>query len=116
MGGRDTAEVEDIIITVQLMRRQEDILLMACCDKRDWDLDTMLEGGSEPLSEPQLSLRLTWKLVLAAVCLFIFVCLFISIMDMQYEMVIRMDRHKSKQLNSRHLSNKIPKNKLDIRH
>ena len=48
------------------------------------------------------------------VCLF--VCLFISIMDMQYEMVIRMDRHKSKQLNSRHLSNKIPKNKLDIRH
>ena len=35
-------------------------------------------------------------------------------MDMQYEMVIRMDRHKSKQLNSSHLSNKIPKNKLDI--
>ena len=46
----------------------------------------------------------------------LFVCLFISIMDMQYEMVIRMDRHKSKQLNSRHLSNKIPKNKVDIRH
>ena len=35
-------------------------------------------------------------------------------MDMQYEMTIRMDRHNSKQLNSRHLSNKIPKNKLDI--
>ena len=67
VGGRDTAEVEDIIITVQLMRRQEDILLMACCDSKWPGLDTMLEGGSEPLSEPQLRLRLTRELVLVAV-------------------------------------------------
>ena len=67
VGGRDTAEVEDIIITVQLMRRQEDILLMACCGSKWPGLDTMLEGGSEPLSEPQLRLRLTRRLVRQAV-------------------------------------------------
>ena len=67
VGGRDTAEVEDIIITVQLMRRQEDTLLMACCERIWYDLDNMLEGGSEPLSEPQLRLRLTRWLVWQAV-------------------------------------------------
>ena len=67
VGGRGMAEVEDIIITVQLMQSQANRLMMACCDKRNWDLDTMLEGGSEPLSEPQLRLRLTRWLVWHAV-------------------------------------------------
>ena len=67
VGGRGMAEIEDIIITVQLMRRQEDILLVACCDSKWPDLDTMLEGGSEPLSEPHLRLRLTGRLVRQAV-------------------------------------------------
>ena len=67
VGGRGMAEVEDIIITVQLMRRQEDRLLMAYCDSKWPGLDTMLEGGSAPLSEPQLRLRLARYLVRQAV-------------------------------------------------
>ena len=66
LAGIETAKLEDITKTVQLMRSQMNRLLMACCDRRLFSLDTMLEGGSEPLSEPQLRLRLARRLVLVA--------------------------------------------------
>ena len=67
VAGFETAKLEDIINTVHLMRRHTNRLLMVCCDRTLFNLDTMLEGGSEPLSEPQLRLRLVRELVLTAV-------------------------------------------------
>ena len=61
------AELGDMIDTVQLMRRQAIPLLMACCEKRGWDLEDLLEGGSDPLPERQLRLRLARRLVQGAV-------------------------------------------------
>ena len=69
VGGRSPAELEDIITTVQLMKRQATILLMACCDKMGYYLDDMLLDGSDgsPLSEWQIRLRLARQLVKIAV-------------------------------------------------
>ena len=67
LAGLETAMLKDIINTIQLMRRQANRLMMAWCDRTWIDLDTMLEGGSEPLSERQLRFRLTRYLVLNAV-------------------------------------------------
>ena len=67
VGGRSPAELEDSIITVQLMRRQTTNLLLTCCDRMGFGLDAILEGGSESLSERELRLRLARELVWAAV-------------------------------------------------
>ena len=45
------------------MKKNISTLLMACCDKTGINLDTMLKGGSEPLSETQLRLRLAQELL-----------------------------------------------------
>ena len=71
VAGLETAKLEDITNTVQLMRSQMNRLLMVCCDRLS-GLDIMyimLEGGLEPLSEPQLRLRLARLLLQLAVSL-----------------------------------------------
>ena len=67
VAGCSTADLKDMINTVQVMRSQATQLLMAFCDKLGFILEAILEGGSEPLSELQLRLRLTRYLVLTAV-------------------------------------------------
>ena len=67
VAGLETAMLEDIKNTIQLMQRQANRLMMACCERIGFDLDAMLEGGSEPLSESHLRLRLARRLVLHAV-------------------------------------------------
>ena len=67
VAGCSTADLKDMISTVQVMRSQATQLLMACCDKVGFELEALLEGGSEPLTEPQLRLRLARCLVLTAV-------------------------------------------------
>ena len=67
VAGRSTAEMEDMINTVKLMRRKAATLLIACCEKLGYNLDFMLKGGSEPLSQNQLRLRLARQLVLSVV-------------------------------------------------
>ena len=66
VAGLQPAKLEDITNTVQLMRSQMNRLLMVCCD-RLYGLDIILEGGLEPLSEPQLRLRLARLLLQLAV-------------------------------------------------
>ena len=67
LAGRGTAELEDIANTVQLMRTETKTLLMSCCARMYPHLDTMLEGGPEPLSERQLRIRLAQQLIHCAV-------------------------------------------------
>ena len=67
VGGLEAAKLKDIITTVHQMKRESSILLMTCCERLGLGLDTMLEDGSEPLSEPQLRLRLAQRLVRQAV-------------------------------------------------
>ncbi|XP_043212630.1 uncharacterized protein LOC122376752 isoform X2 [Amphibalanus amphitrite] len=68
-----TVERRAIIDTVQLMRDHVTRLLMASCVQsvNHWDVDLLLEGGLEPLTErqlePQLRLRLGRTLVRQAV-------------------------------------------------
>ena len=52
--------------TIHQMKTDINTLLLACCDKIA-SLDSLLEGGSEPLSESELSLRLARELVWRAV-------------------------------------------------
>ena len=66
LAGLQPAEIQDMKNTIHQMKTDINTLLLACCDKL-WDLDTLLEGGSEPLSESELSLRLARRLVLRAV-------------------------------------------------
>ncbi|KAF0292186.1 Reticulocyte-binding protein 2 a [Amphibalanus amphitrite] len=57
-----------IIGSLRLVREHLTPLLMACCEKRQWSLDILLEGRpTEPLSERQLRLRLGRTLLLQAV-------------------------------------------------
>ena len=67
VSGLSPEKLGEMIATVQQMRRQAAPLLLACCEKRGVDLDYILEGGSEPLSEHQLRLRLARWLVRQAV-------------------------------------------------
>ena len=55
-----------IIRNIRLMRKHATRLLLAYCDKL-WDLDILLEGGTGPLSERQVRLRLGRTLVRQAV-------------------------------------------------
>ncbi|XP_043241959.1 uncharacterized protein LOC122391781 [Amphibalanus amphitrite] len=61
-----TKERQDIIDTIRLMREHATLLLMAVCEDK-FDVDLLLEGGTEPLSERQLRLRLGRTLVRQAV-------------------------------------------------
>ena len=54
-----------MISTVKLMRKHATLLMMACCE--DDGLYSVLEGGSEPLPERQLRLRLARRLLQLAV-------------------------------------------------
>ena len=67
VAGLSTADRQAMIDAVREMRRRAAPLLLVCCERRGWDLDTLLEGGSEPLSEHQLRLRLARHLVRDAV-------------------------------------------------
>ncbi|KAF0309379.1 hypothetical protein FJT64_019502 [Amphibalanus amphitrite] len=64
-----TADQRQAIIgSLRLVREHLTPLLMACCEKRGWPLDTLLEGRpTEPLSERQLRLRLGRTLLRQAV-------------------------------------------------
>ena len=63
----ETAKLEDIISTVRQMRSQAIRLMMDCSDRTRCGLDMMLEGGSEPLSERELRVRLSQELVRQAI-------------------------------------------------
>ena len=67
VAGLEAVNVKDIINTIQLMRSQANRLLMAFCVRIRPCLVTMLEDGSEPLSEPQLRHRLARLLLHLAV-------------------------------------------------
>ena len=67
LAGLQTDQLEEMVRTVRLMRSQATRLLMACCDGTGYELDTLLEGGTEPLSERELRLRLARHLVCSAV-------------------------------------------------
>ncbi|KAF0292018.1 hypothetical protein FJT64_009962 [Amphibalanus amphitrite] len=57
-----------IIGSLRLVREHLTPLLMTCCEKRQWSLNTLLEGRpTEPLSERQLRLRLGRTLLRRAV-------------------------------------------------
>ncbi|KAF0303963.1 hypothetical protein FJT64_024105 [Amphibalanus amphitrite] len=64
-----TADQRQAIIgSLRLVREHLTPLLMACCEKRGWPLDILLEGlPTEPLSERQLRLRLGRRLLRQAV-------------------------------------------------
>ncbi|XP_043215537.1 uncharacterized protein LOC122378492 [Amphibalanus amphitrite] len=61
-----TKERQDIIDTIRLIREHATLLLMAVCED-PWPVDLLLEGGTEPLSERELRLRLARTLVRRAV-------------------------------------------------
>ena len=67
VAGLEKADLEDMIRTVRLMRNQAARLLMAHCDRLGYALDSLLEGGPEPLSERELRLRVARHLVFGAV-------------------------------------------------
>ncbi|XP_043244973.1 uncharacterized protein LOC122393211 [Amphibalanus amphitrite] len=62
-----TKERRDIIDTIRLMREHATLLLMAVCEDQWRNVDLLLEGGTEPLSERELRLRLLRTLVQQAV-------------------------------------------------
>ena len=69
LAGIETAKLEDINNTIHQMKTDVSTLLLARCDRLalGFSLDTLLEGGSETLSESQLRLRLARRLVCHAV-------------------------------------------------
>ena len=66
VAGLSDAEVESLTEVVVVLRRKASRLLLAWCQER-YGLDVVLEGGSEPLSERELGLRLARQLVRQAV-------------------------------------------------
>ena len=68
VAGLSTEELDSLLTAVYMMRQVAPrFLLLCCCERRGWDVEDLLEGGWEPLTEQELRVRLTRELVMDAV-------------------------------------------------